>query len=326
MQRMEDTPFGATASEMIAALRGRRSCAGLSRLAGYQSNIVQRWESGHCFPPTTTFLQLHQKLRPRAANWLARFFHRPPGWVAEVDPASREAVAAFVAHLKGKTTTVEWSERIGVNRFTLGRWLSGTTEPRLPDLLRVVDVSTRRLPDLVAAFIDPETVPSVRSRWHRLQLARKAGSLDPWSHAVLRALEIEDAPSDVHEQEAFIATKLGITRQHVQSALELLGASGQLRKTPRGYRPAEVTTIDTGRDARQSQAIQAAWLATALERFKEGREGRFGYSLFAVSREDFERLNALHIGYVRAMQEIIAASKQVDRVGLYCAQLLDLGQ
>lgn len=32
------------------------------------------------------------------------------------------------------------------------------------------------------------------------------------------------------------------------------------------------------------------------------------------------------MSYVRAMQEPIAASAPAERVGLYCAQLLDLGR
>ena len=47
----------------------------------------------------------------------------------------------------------------------------------------------------------------------------------------------------------------------------------------------------------------------------------FGYSLTSSACT-----HTLHMSYVRAMQEPIAASAPAERVGLYCAQLLDLGR
>ena len=54
--------------------------------------------------------------------------------------------------------------------------------------------------------------------------------------------------------------------------------------------------------------------------------GNFGYSLFAISRRDLQRLRDLHLEYVRAMQELIARSQPSECVGLFCAQLLDLAE
>jgi hypothetical protein len=64
--------------------------------------------------------------------------------------------------------------------------------------------------------------------------------------------------------------------------------------------------------------------STALARLKQGAEGKYGWSLFAISKADLVRLHDLHLQYVRAMQEVIASSAPSECVGLYCAQLLDL--
>lgn len=64
----------------------------------------------------------------------------------------------------------------------------------------------------------------------------------------------------------------------------------------------------------------------ALERLKQGAQGKYGWSLFSVSKADLARLHDLHLQYVRAMQEVIASSTPSECVGLYCAQLLDLSQ
>jgi len=99
----------------------------------------------------------------------------------------------------------------------------------------------------------------------------------------------------------------------------------QVKKTSRGYRLSTPSVaVDTGDDPRRAMGLRLAWAQTAVERQRQQRPGHYGYSLFAVSREDLRRLHQVHLQYVRVMQEIIAGSTQSDCVGLYCAQLLDL--
>jgi hypothetical protein len=105
---------------------------------------------------------------------------------------------------------------------------------------------------------------------------------------------------------------------------DLLEATGQIRKTRRGFVALPAMMVDTSQDPKRARELKAAWTATALERMRSGADGSFGYSLFAVSRADLQRLRDLHLQYVRAMQSVIAGSDPNECVGLYCAQLLSL--
>lgn len=185
---------------------------------------------------------------------------------------------------------------------------------------------SRRLPDLIAALEDPAHLPSMRQRWQQLELARRAGYELPWSHAVLRALELEGAPRSRTAQQAWLAGHLGISADQVRDALALLEATAQVKKTARGYRLREVIAIDTGQDQERARVLKIAWLDTARQRLEADTPGRFGYSVFAVSKADLAQLHQLHLQYVRAMQEVIARSTPSECVGLYCSQLLDLGE
>jgi hypothetical protein len=233
-------------------------------------------------------------------------------------------VTAFLQQLKGKTPILRIAEHAQRNRYSVARWLDGTAEPRLPEFLRLVDASSRRLIDLVAALEDPARLPSLQKRWTQLQLARTAAYDLPWSHAVLRALELRGGPRNLAAQQAWIARQLQISADAVRAALRVLEATAQVTKTRSGYRPRQIAAIDTGHDPQRARALKVAWTTTALERMKSGAPGRFGYSLFAVARADLARLHTLHLQYVRAMQEVIASSEPSDCVGLFCAQLLDL--
>jgi transcriptional regulator with XRE-family HTH domain len=317
--------YAALAAELVRALRGRRSCAQLSRRAGYRSNMVQRWEAQQCWPTAAAFAALHARLNPREPSWLARFFHGQPAWLGGLDPCSPAAVAAFLRQLKGKTAVVRIAELAGKNRYSVARWFDGRAQPKLPELLLLVDVTARRLPDLAASFVDPERVPALRAQWSRLTLARNAAYDRPWSHAVLRALEVQGSRRKLSEQPGWIAERLGIPIEDVRAALSLLQATGQVQRTRKGLAPLPAMVVDTSHDPERAHTLKVAWTATALDRLRARADGSFGYSLFSVSRADLARLQALHLEYVREMQRVIAASTPNEVVGLYCSQLLALG-
>jgi hypothetical protein len=110
----------------------------------------------------------------------------------------------------------------------------------------------------------------------------------------------------------------------VKNCLDLLEATGQVRRLRGSYRLGEPLAIETGRDSVRGRALKVSWTRTALGRLESGSKDHFGYSLFAVSRADLVKIRELHLGYVRAMQSLIARSENPECVGLYCSQLLDL--
>ena len=101
--------------------------------------------------------------------------------------------------------------RVGATRLTITRWLRGESEPRLPQLLRFVRATTQRLLDFVAVFADPGSLASTRAAWHDLQAQLRVAYDLPWSHAVLRALELSDYRHLPRHEPGFVARRLGIS-------------------------------------------------------------------------------------------------------------------
>ncbi len=313
------------AVELIRALRGRRSRAELSRRAGYGSNIVQRWESRQCFPTAARYLQLHARLRPSSTSWVERYFKTLPAWALGLDACSPEAVACFLEQLRGSVPLTTLAAQLGRSRFTLSRWLSGRSEPKLPEFLEYCAIVGRRLVDLAAVFEEPTRLPSIRSAWERLALARRAAYELPWSHAVLRALEVAGAPRGVSAQKSWLSNKLSVSVERIEEALEVLLATGQVQRTRAGYRlSGRGFVVNTSDDPKNARRLRASWIRTALERIDDGSSGRYGYSLFAISESDLAKLQRLHLDFVRQMQQVIAQSEPSECVGLYCSQLLNL--
>lgn len=310
------------AAELVRALRGRRSRIEFSRRLGYRSNIVRRWEAGECWPTASDFLQACVRVRPRTNEIFTRFFQRAPDWWDPVVGFSVDVIAAFLRELRGKTAIGALSEQTGFNRFSVSRWLTGKAQPRLPEFLRLVEVASRRMLDFIAGIVDPAQLPSAAGYWQRLKAAREAAYESPWSHAVLRALEL-DSPN-TRRSTGWIAARLGVEMREVETGLEILERTGQVEQVRGQWRVNRVLSVDTSADPVRARKLKIAWSEVALNRLRDGHRGNFGYSLFSVSRRDLRRLRDLHLEYLRAMQNLIAQSVPGECVGLYCAQLMDL--
>jgi DNA-binding phage protein len=311
-------------AELVRSIRGRRSCADVSRRAGYRSNVVHRWERGQAWPSASAFLLYCQSQRIDATRVFTEFFGQCPPWLGALAPTSPEGVASFLSQMRSTTAITSIARDTSINRYTLARWFKATAEPRLPDFLRMIEVLSRRLLDFVAALVDPDTLPSVKRRWARVQAARAIAYEHPRSHAVLRALELDEYRRSGFRSTGWLEKRLGMSAEEVEACLAALKHAGQIRLARGKWQPVDVLRVDTRADPARARFTKLAWLNVAAERLRSNAPGNFGFSLFAISRQDLRRLRELHLEYVRAMQALIAASKDNECVGLYCAQLLDL--
>jgi DNA-binding transcriptional regulator YiaG/transcriptional regulator with XRE-family HTH domain len=317
--------FEAISAEWIRALRGKRSQASFSRRLGYASSVVHRWEVGAAWPTASRFLDACARSGKDLAAAYATFFWRPPSWLKTLGPSSPEAVAAFLQQLRGKTKINLLAEASGYSRYSIARWMKGDAEPRLPEFLRLIEASSRRALDFIATLQDPESLPSARQRWGRLQQMRQAAYEESWSHAVLRALELEEY-AFVADSNAWLASILGIDAAQLEHALSVLERTGQIVRAGNKWSPLSATAVTTGADPTTRGLLTRAWINVAADRLQRGAPGHFGYSLFAASRADLRKLRELHMAYVREMQSIIARSTPNECVGLLCLQLLDLSE
>jgi DNA-binding phage protein len=313
------------AAELLRALRGKRSRPGFSRHLGYRSNVAQRWETQACFPTAAGFFEICAQLRIDVRAALVQFLRGEPEWLQQARFVPVEAVPRLLGELLGRARLSNVARAAGYNRYSVGRWVKGSAAPRLPELLRVVQASSRRLLDFIAAFVDPACIRSIARPWKKLVLSRELAHSHPMSHAVLRALELEDYASGAHPTEEYLARRLGIEAGEVRSSLSLLAASGQVRQTGARWAVVQTGVVDTGADPARSRGLRLAWAKTAIERLQGDAPGYSGYALFSISRSDLRRLREIQLAFIREMQAVIADSKSSECVALFCAQLIDLG-
>lgn len=311
-------------AELVRALRAKRSQMALSRRLGYKTNVLYLWEAQKGAPTGVGFLRLAERVGVDVRHALEQFYREPPRWLREHEPVSISGVAALLDDLRGATTLVETARKLRVSRFALARWLKGEAEPRLPDFLELIEVTSLRLLDFVALLVSPERIPCLAERWSGLQLARRAAYERPWSHAILRALELEQYRGLPNHENGWLARTLGLPLEEELECLALLESTGQIEREKGKWRALQVRTLDTRTDPEAARQLKAWWARVGSDRFEANAEGVFSYNLFGVSHADYQRIEALQRAYFRELRTIVAESQPVETVAVVNLQLFSL--
>ena len=307
--------------ELVRALRGRRSQTATRRRLKRSSNVLHAWETGTRYPSASDFLELLRLSGQAPQSLLSRF--------APCRGSSTPAlIGSWLNALARDRPHAELARSLGVNRNTVARWLAGTTEPRLPQLLAFLDVTTQRALDFVAEVAPPERLPSVAPAYRDLQEQRGLAYRMPWAHAVLRALELEQYRALPRHQPGFIAACTGVTLQQEEQCLAALLRAKQIQRRRGRYQVARVLAVDTRQDPAGNLALKQHWFqAAAAEVTQHGvpADGLASYNLFAISDADLGRIRQAHLDYYERLRAIVAESKQPTRVVLATIGLVPLG-
>lgn len=319
----ETVDFERLSGELLRRLRGRRSQRSFSRALGFDSNVSYAWESGRRSPETSLFLRAAERPHPQLSSQLQQLLQSS----VTGRLGSPRTVQSLVTHLVGRGNKAELSERIGVDRTTLSRWLKGKTEPRLPEFLRLVDATTQRLLSFVALFVDPSRLESTRAATEDLMVQRKLAYELPWSHAILRALELDGYLALPAHRPGVLASSIGISREEEARYLEELENAGQIRWDGQRYTVARVLAVDTREDAKKNLELKRHWASVGSQRLGQpdtSSDGLFSFNLFAINEEGFRRIRELHLDYYDRVRAIIDESPSAARVVLMNLQLIPL--
>lgn len=241
------------------------------------------------------------------------------------NPFSAQGVGRFLNSIRGKTPVVQLARRAGISRFSLARWLSGKTQPRLPELLRVVDGSTNRLLDFVSVFVDPSEVALIAEPWAEQQSQRAVAYELPWSHAVMRMLELTSYSALPRHKAGWIAERLGIDPSMEAECIAALATAGNIRWKRSRWVPTRVMAIDTSRHPEAGRSLRRFWSERGLERIlTDDADALYAHNLFTISERDLERVRDLFREYFRNMRFIISESEPAERLVVANFQLFPI--
>ncbi len=295
--------------DWLRHMRASRSQTALSRRLGYSTNVVYTWESGRRSPRACEFFRCAERVGVDVPACAARFFSSEPGWLRDTPLSTAAGITRLVNELRGATPIRELAARCGHSRHAVSRWTRGQAQPRIHELVAYIDAATDRLLDFVSGFVDPALLPSVSDRWTELEGSRQLLVLQPWTHAIVLALELPAYRRLPAHLPGWLSRTLGIERQTEERCIEELVRTGVIKMQGSHYSVQGELTLDTRRTPDAGRRLQAHWAQTAVERIEAKQPGRWSFNVFTVSRADLARIEALHLEYFRTVRAIVADSE-----------------
>jgi transcriptional regulator with XRE-family HTH domain len=307
------------ASEFLRAIRGRRSQVAFARRLGYRGNPITDWERGVRFPTAAEALRAAARANIDVRGALSRFSPN-----VGVPRRGRELLLdRWLFELRGTTSVQELAARAGSTRFSVGRWLRGKAEPRLPDFLRLVDAITGRVPELVHAFVPIDEVPSLAARFHAAQTSRRLAYELPWTEAVLRLLETRPYAELARHEPGWIARRLGIDLAEEQRCLAALVAARSVELVHERYVVRAPITVDTQGGAEALQRLKAHWCSVASTRIPDATaDDLFAYNVVSVSRSDLGAIREKLRATFRDVRSIVASSRPEETAAVINLHLI----
>lgn len=306
--------------ELVRALRGARTQKALSRRLGYQSNVLFAWESGRDAPTAAKFFRLAKIVGANVDEAVGRL-----GRGGDLPELSiRAGVAELARRLRGGQKIGTLADKLGRDRFAVGRWLSGATEIPLPDFLRIVEATSLGLVDFVSALAPPESLPSIQEQYSMLEAARRAACELPWSHAIVFMVDLPEYQALSKHVPGWFGSRLGISLTEEQASLALLLQSGRLREECGRYRSVGELAVNTRLDPDATRKLAGFWMRQGAERVLGKQAGKFAFNAFGVSREGYQKLRELETRYFAELRSIVSDSSQIEVVAVATFQLFPL--
>ena len=295
--------FERLASELLRALRGKRSQVAFSRRLGFKSNVAYAWESGRRFPTAAEAMRAATRCGHVLEDALLRYRQIHLGGRPLPDLEDPDEVAAFLRVLSGSAQIAELARRCGKNRHAVARWLSGETRVRLPDFLRFLQAVNRSALTFVDGFVSPAALPSAREQWERVQ-AMGSMLLDrPETLLVFVGLGLSTYRALPRHRVGWLSAQLGLSVAQERAALSALRDAGVIAWNGRRWRIDDASELDTRRYPQVVLDIKRFFAGLGMGRI--GDEGEvFNYVLLSVEEHELEELYELQrevIGRIRAI-------------------------
>jgi DNA-binding XRE family transcriptional regulator len=314
--------FELIASQILRALRGKRSQRALAKRLGYRANPITDWENGRRCPTAQEAFRVAAAVGADVGAVFALFHPLS----LQGTPGEFE-LAPWLSALRGSTPIVRIAARAGVSRFAVRRWLNGTAQPRLNEFLTLVDALTGRVHDLVAALVPIEQVPSLSVRHATAVAMRDAAYAAPWSEAVMRVIETKGYDALPTHEPGYIARQLSISVEEESSALDVLQRASSLTLVNGRYEHRDDETIDTRGDAARVTYLLEHWSDVARARIhRRSSADLFAYNVFTVSENDLETARDILRRAFREVRTLAARSQPMERVALLNLQFLTFSE
>ena len=284
--------YDGIASELLRALRGRRSQRGFSALFGFATNVAYRWEAGQRFPTVPQLFKVLERIGvpvQQALEGVDSSTQRLRGTAVD----GEHYAGAFLSLHQGTRSISELARSTGLHRLQISRVLSGRTQARLPMFLRLLDALTGRVDEYIGAWVNLERAPHLQERLAVLGAWRELAYEHPITEAITATLESAAYKAQPSPDDSWLGARLGIAPAQVQQALQAMSRAGVVRLENGRWVPLEGRSVDTRGEAERFSAVKKYWAQIAAERVEQD-DAKAAYLVFCCSSQATDAVERLY--------------------------------
>lgn len=178
---MNQIHFQSVQTELLIAMKGRRSSSQVSKKMNRKSNVVARWIAGSSTPSWVDFTEFADACHSNHKKILRDLW----GYQGTSQDYSK-----LLRFLVGSKTAATIAKDLGVSRESVHNWLTGRTCPKFFVVLELLYRYQFILLDYVSALVTIEKIPSLTQRWTLDQKRRQAIYNNPMLEALIAILQL----------------------------------------------------------------------------------------------------------------------------------------
>ena len=306
-------------TELLCAIRGKRSQLSVSRKMGYSFNQVGRWESGQTRLLWSDFDRFCQACRQDLNAALKTRF-------PSVNGSSQ--IVVLLRTLVGSATVAEVSRVTTISRDILSHIFRGKTSPTLDQVLTLLWTFHPSYIDFLGDIVELKRIPSLHEAYQRRCDLYKLYFRCPWVGAVERCFELDEYRNLAQHQPGFAARRAGLDLRLETEAIQLLLEIGAIRWRDKKYDVVDTFSEVSGPEA-QLNGIIRYWLQRAEKNLKDTRKGRHysAYRVFTTSTETYDEIRQEYAAFHRRVSQLIAQDKyKPTELRVLVTQLFDPGE
>jgi len=164
------------------------------------------------------------------------------------------------------------------------------------------------MPDLIGQLVSIDEVPAIAQEARARKALARLAFAHPWSPAA-RAWLGSQGKVSLDEAPDRLARSLDLDRDHAQTLIDALVASKAARVVGQTLRPSPRLTVEIDATAEDLQRVRAHWAHVSAERVANGApEDLFSFNIFAVGRDDLDRIRDAQRRFYREVRAIVAES------------------
>jgi len=313
--------------DFLKALRGAVSQTEISYRLGYRYNQYYRWERSLVRLSWPEFTRVCRCLNVDIEGGLCRFF----GWDAA--DCDLQNIFYLFAHSLPISQIAHDLQR---SRRTIQRWLHRDSQPDLIDILKIINMVSNGLPELLDYLVKGNRIPSLSKELAARRTERKFHIKHPEFAGLIRCLELNEYEQSKHHSHGFVSKKSGLTEAEVRSLLVKATKLGILVKS-RGKYKITNQSLSTGGDSESRKRILAYWLNRETEAIKKSKQLgtqnlTSSYLIFSTNSTVHNKIRRLTTEYYQNLLNTLMSTDNqsiacpLDRVLLIHLTLMNLEQ